>query len=43
MPDDVCNAFIDVIKKYGGLNDLEAQDYLEQLVKQHRFQQECWS
>eukprot|EP01083_Nonionella_stella_P163668 539387_1 len=43
MPNDVRNAIIDIVGKYGGKNKKDAQNIVKRLERTRRYQSETWS
>lgn len=43
MPSSVREEFVDVVKKFGNLDDSDAENYVSQLEKNGRYQTETWS
>ena len=43
MPDDVREALVKIILEMGNMQEEDAEKYFENLVKQSRYQEECWS
>jgi len=43
MPDNVKEAFVDVVKLNGNVSQIEAEQYIAELEKSNRYQTETWS
>ncbi|KAJ1649970.1 NAPDH-dependent diflavin reductase [Dispira simplex] len=42
MPEDVKEAFTDIVRQEGNLQQADAQKYIHQLEKSNRYLEECW-
>ncbi|KAJ2610636.1 NAPDH-dependent diflavin reductase [Coemansia sp. RSA 1365] len=42
MPDDVRQAFIDVVKSHADTDEDAATSYIQSMIKARRYQEECW-
>jgi sulfite reductase alpha subunit-like flavoprotein len=43
MPIDVEDAFVQIFQSNGNMTEYEAKEYMKNLQKTLRYQQECWS
>ena len=43
MPEDVRDALVSIISQQAKMGSLEAEKYFDNLEKQSRYQEECWS